>query len=178
MPRVYAPAARNGRRRSGAQVDEDRAVLHAGAKAGDAHGGVVDVGPGGHVPAPRVPGARDDRALEVAITEGAAAMTARVVDGVVRAVYVEQGERAAARLHDPTLARGDRARRRHAHPAVAVHGLSRSRLPCPLSSRRRQAVYDDGRPMAWREGLTRTPRRSDATGFQYRARRGAVRGDA
>src|SRR5438874_13084106 len=85
MPRVYAPAPRNGCRRSGAQVDEDRAVLDAGPKAGDANGGVVDVGPGGHVPPPRVPGARDDRALEVAGTEGTAPVAARVAAGVARA---------------------------------------------------------------------------------------------
>src|SRR5207249_7534460 len=108
--------------RSGAQLDEDRAVLHAGGKAGHAHRGIVDIGAGGHVPAPGVPGADHDGALEIAVTERPAAMAARVVDRVVGPLDVEDRERAAAGLHDPSLAGGNLPCRGHADPMLVAHG--------------------------------------------------------
>src|SRR2546422_6273577 len=120
-PERHGPACA----RSGAQLDEDRAILHAGGKAGHAHRGIVDVGAGGHVPAPGVPGADHDGALEIAVAERAAAMAARVVDRVVRPLDVEDRERAAAGLHDPSLAGGNLPCRGHADPMLVAHGLDR-----------------------------------------------------
>src|SRR5262245_29131498 len=88
-----------------------RRHLYEHLTVGDAHGeaqlgdaGVVDVEPGGDVPAPGMPGTRDHASIEIALAQRAATMSAGVVDGVEPSFDVEERQHEAAGLHDPPLA--------------------------------------------------------------------------
>src|SRR5262245_24072082 len=90
-----------------------RRHLHEHLAVGDAHGEaqlgdgrVVDVEPGGDVPAPGVPGTRHHAPIEIALAQRTATMSAGVVDGVEPSFDVEERQHEAAGLHDPPLAGG------------------------------------------------------------------------
>src|SRR5262245_5264570 len=76
--------------RASGELDEDVAVVDGHREARHFHRRVVGVGAGRDVPAPRVPWAGDEPALEIAFAERSAAMDARVVDRVEGAIDVEE----------------------------------------------------------------------------------------
>src|SRR5205809_3918666 len=108
------------------EVHEDRAALDVDGIPGHLDRGVVDVGAGRDVPAPGVPGAGHHAPVELALAERPAPVGARVVDRVVRAVHVEQGQRLALDLDHPALARRHVADRGDPYPSRLYH---RSRSP-------------------------------------------------
>src|SRR5436309_2555470 len=121
------------------EVHEDRAALDVDGIAGHLDRGVVDVGAGRDIPAPGVPGAGHHAPVELALAERPAPVGARVVDRIVRAVHVEQGQRLARDLDHPALARRHVADRGEPYPSRLYH---RSR-----SSRRRPYSITPRRPL-------------------------------
>src|SRR5438132_1407865 len=103
--RATATSVRDPRMVPSREVHEDRAALDVDGIPGHLDRGVVDVGAGRDVPAPGVPGAGHHAPVELALAERPAPVGARVVDRVVRAVHVEQGQRLALDLDHPALAR-------------------------------------------------------------------------
>src|SRR5262245_47022330 len=75
---------------SSGQLDKDVAALDDDRVTGHLDAGIVGVGAGGDVPAPGVPGAEHDLALEVAFTERAASVDAGVVERVECPLDVEE----------------------------------------------------------------------------------------
>src|SRR5205809_981107 len=121
------------------EVHEDRAALDVDGIPGHLDRGVVDVGAGRDVPAPGVPGAGHHAPVELALAERPAPVGARVVDRVVHAVHVEQGQRLALDLDHPALARRHVADGGDPYPSRLYH---RSR-----SSRRRPYSITPRRPL-------------------------------
>ena len=74
-----------------------------GREAGDLDRRVVGVGSGGHVPAPAVPRADGEAAVEVAVAHRPTPVRAGVVDHVVGAVDVEEREALGPGLHHEAL---------------------------------------------------------------------------
>src|SRR5262245_27135225 len=121
-----APMEASGRsssdsQRSSGQIDEDSALLDRHRKARHLHRWVVGVGACRHVPAPGVPGAAHEPAVELALAERPAAVNAHVVHDVVRAVDIEQRQLFALGLDDAPLTHRDIAHRRDPHTALLSH---------------------------------------------------------
>src|SRR5256712_272527 len=127
--RATATSVRDPRMVPSREVHEDRAALDVDGIPGHLDRGVVDVGAGRDVPAPGVPGAGHHAPVELALAERPAPVGARVVDRVVRAVHVEQGQRLALDLDHPALARRHVADGGDPYPSRLYH-RSRS-LPSP-----------------------------------------------
>src|SRR5256884_9899991 len=128
--RATATSVRDPRMVPSREVHEDRAALDVDGIPGHLDRGVVDVGAGRDVPAPGVPGAGHHAPVELALAERPAPVGARVVDRVVRAVHVEQGQRLALDLDHPALARRHVADGGDPYPSRLLCHRSRS-LPSP-----------------------------------------------
>src|SRR5437773_1045642 len=130
MPQVWRIiAALPGSAGHSLQLDENRTGLFDDGIAAELDRGVVDVGARRDVPAPRVPWTGHDRAFEVALAERTASVRTHVVDRVVAALDVEEGDRSALRLDDAPFPRGDLARRGHSHTRASVRHSLALRFP-------------------------------------------------
>src|SRR5256885_1646558 len=137
--RAAGPRVGDPRMGPAREVPEERAAVDVDGIPGHLDRGVVDVGAGRDVPAPGVPGAGHHAPVELALAERPAPVGARVVDRVVRAVHVEQGQRLALDLDHPALARRHVADGGDPYPSRLCH---RSR-----SSRRRPYSITPRRPL-------------------------------
>src|SRR5438876_5949940 len=114
------------------QLYEDHAALDPNGITRHLDRRVVDVGAGRDVPAPGVPGAGHHAPVELALTQRPAPVGARVVDRVVGAVYVEQGQRLPLDLNHLALARRQVADGGDLHPSRLYHRA----LPYSITPRR------------------------------------------
>src|SRR3972149_1235628 len=86
------------------KLDQNIRPFDLHGEAGNLHRRVLDVGPGGHIVLPAVPGAGHDGAVHIAFSEGAAVMQAGVVERVELPLHVIQGDRVPIRFDDLPLA--------------------------------------------------------------------------
>src|SRR5881628_1821480 len=114
------------------QLYEDHAALDPNRITRHLNRRVVDVGADRDVPAPGVPGAGYHAPVELALTQRPAPVGARVVDRVVGAVYVEQGQRLPLDLNHLALARRQVADGGDLHPSRLYHRA----LPYSITPRR------------------------------------------